>query len=217
MRRFLLLLSAVCLVFATGSTAAAQNVDVVGGSTSVFLDTSLLASAAGLDLSSVSSDVGPGNLGKGSVSFNINARDEMVLPTTFSYTPGSLAPFTGTIEHTGSVFFNNDTVEVGNFTIGFDENRVMGDNSGFFVESTTGVSAILFDVGNVTTLNAASNALTIEASLLVSPEFASFLGDSGLTGADVGDAAVKAVSVPEPSAAMGLALACGLFFSRRRS
>lgn len=204
------------LVLTTGTFTSAQDADVIGGATSVLLDVDLLSAAAGLDLSSVSSDVIDGNLGTGSVAFDINPRDAASLPTTFSYTPGSLAPFSGAIEHTGSVFFNNDTVEVGNFTIGFDENRVGGDNSGFFVESTTGVEAILFDVGNVTNLLAANDSLLIEASLLVSPEFAGFLGDTGLTGADVGDAAVKAAAVPEPSALIAVAATSLICIRRRR-
>ena len=213
MKKISLLMAALTLVMST--TLSAQNADVIAGETSVLLDVDLLSSAAGLDLSSVSSDVGKGNLGTGSVAFDINPRDAASLPTTFSYTPGALAPFSGAIEHTGSVFFNNDTVEVGNFTIGFDADRVTNVNSGFFVESTTGVSAILFDVGNVTGLSATSQALGIEASLLVSPEFAGFLGDTGLTGADVGDAAVKAISVPEPCSGLIVA-AAGLTYLRRR-
>ena len=57
-----------------------------------------------------------------------------------------------------------DTVEVGNFTIGFDANRVGGNISGFFVESTTGVEAILFDVGLITELDPQSDSLTIAGS-----------------------------------------------------
>lgn len=195
---------ALSLVLVFGSFVCAQNIDVVGGQTSVLLDTDLLSTAAGLDLSSVSPDVGMGNLGDASVAFDINPRDAASLPTTFSYTAADFAPFAGSIEHTGSVFFNADAVEVGNFSIGFDELRAVGDNSGFFVESTTGVAAILFDVGFVTELTATGSELAIEGSLLVSPEFAGFLGDTGLTGADVGDARVEAIGVPEPGSLLGL-------------
>ena len=212
-----IMLLALGLMLTVGTISSAQNADVVGGATSVLLDVDLLSTAAGLDLSGVSNDVIDGNLGNGSVAFDINPRDAASLPTSFSYTPGTLAPFSGTIEHTGSVFFNDDSVEVGNFTIGFDENRVAGDNSGFFVESTTGVAAILFDIGNITNLSAANDSLFIEASLLVSPEFAGFLGDAGLTGADVGDAAVKAVAVPEPSALIAIAATSMFCIRRRRS
>ena len=164
----------------------------------MLLDTNTL-STVGLDLSGVSPDViVPGNLGGDSVAFNINPRNGN-LATTFTYTPGTLAPFSGTIEHSGSVFFNNDTVEVGDFTIGFDANRITTEFSGFFVESTAGIPAILFDVENPSGLIATTDTLEISANLLVSPEFAAFLGDPNLAGVDVGDALVQANAVPEPS------------------
>jgi hypothetical protein len=192
MKREYIVLLAVLVICSPNIYAAPSNVS--GGQTSVLLDTETLASV-GLNLSGVSSDViTPGEL-TGSVAFGINSRNAPTLPTTFSYTPSSLAPFSGTIEHTGSVFFNNDSVEVGNFTIGYDAGRV---GSGFYVESTTGVAAILFDVGSPS-VNAGPSALIIDADLLVSPEFAGYLGNTGLTGADVGDARVNAV-VPAPGA-----------------
>ena len=118
--------------------------------------------------------------------------------------------FAGTIEHTGSVFFNSDAVEVGNFTIGFDAARagtLGGNASGFYVESTAGIAAILFDVASPSTLVPGATDLTIEADLLVSPEFGTFLFDNALSmanlqGADVGDAKVRAVGavIPAPEA-----------------
>lgn len=207
------------IVALTAGTAFAQT-DVTGGQTSVLLDTATLSAAASLDLSGVSSDViAPGNLGAGSVAFGINARDAASLPTTFSYDSSDfLGTFGGTIEHTGSVFFNSDTVEVGNFTIGFDAARVGDNRSGFFVESTTGIAAILFDVAAPSQLDATDSSLTIAADLLVSAEFAGFLTANGLassdlTGADVGDALVQAVPAPGGVAMLGLA---GLAAARRR-
>lgn len=205
------------LALAAGS-AQAQEFQVTGGQTNVLLDVATLSSAASLNLSSVSSDViAPGDLGEGSVAFGINATDASSLPTTFAYDSG-LAAFAGTIEHTGSVFFNDNTVEVGNFTIGFDAGRVGDNRSGFFVESTTGIAAILFDVEAPSAVIADSSQLSIEANLLVSSEFASFLFSNGLassdlTGADVGDALVSAVPAPGSVALLG---ACGLLASRRR-
>ena len=206
---------------ALSAAASAQTFDVIGGQTSVLLDTGTLSSAASLDLSGVSAGViAPGSLGPDSVAFGINPRDAASLPTTFSYTEG-LGSFSGSIEHTGSVFFNMDTVEVGNFTIGFDAGRVGGDRSGFFVESTTGISAILFDVASPSRLDATGDGLTIGADLLVSSEFAMFLRDAGLasadlTGADVGDALVEGV-VPAPATAVLLAAAgMGAALRRRR-
>lgn len=209
---------------AAGSIASAGLVEINSGQTSVLLDTATLSSAAGLDLSSVSSEViAPGSLGPDSVAFGINARDAASLPTTFAYDPSDfLNTFSGTIEHTGSVFFNSDAVEVGNFTIGFDAARagtLGGLASGFFVESTTGIAATLFDIENPSTLTPTAADLTIEANLLVSPEFATFLQDQGLastdlSGADVGDALVEAI-VPAPGTAMVAGLG-GLAFATRR-
>lgn len=205
------------VVSLSAGMASAQEFSVTGGQTNVLLDTATLSAAASLDLSSVSADVLAGELGAGSVAFGINPTDAMMLPTTFAYDTG-LAAFSGTIEHTGSVFFNDDTVEVGNFTIGFDAGRVGDARSGFFVESTTGIAAILFDIESPSSVIADSSQLSITANLLVSSEFASFLSSNGLassdlTGADVGDALVSAV--PTPGSAMILA-AAGLAASRRR-
>ena len=206
------------------ATAQAAVVEVTGGQTSVALDTATLSSAASLDLSSVSGDViAPGEI-PNSVAFGINARDAAApaLQTTFTYDSNDfLGTFSGTIEHTGSVFFNSDTVEVGNFTIGFDGGRagsLGGLASGFFVESTVGIPAILFDIENPSNLAATASSLVIDANLLVSPEFGQFLVDQGLAstnlqGADVGDARVSAV--PEPASLVLLALG-GLTVARRR-
>ncbi len=206
--------TATAAVLATAGVVSAQSFDVIGGQTSVLLDTATLSAAAGLDLSGVAgATIAPGELGPDSVAFPINARDARLTPTTFSYDAG-LTAFSGAIEHEGSVLFNNGTVEVGNFTIGFDPNRVGGSNSGFFVESTTGVAAILFDVENPSAVVADASGLQITANLLVSPEFAGFLGDTALTGADVGDAFVNA-AIPAPGAAAVLGVA-GLAAMRRR-
>ncbi len=215
----LLLLSSVCfmsLCALEGLMARADEVNVIGGQTSVLLNTDLLSSV-GLTLSGVSSDViVPGNLGPTSVAFNINPRDA-VNPTTFSYTVGSFAPFSGTIEHTGSVFFNDNMLTVGDFSIAYDMDRVAGDNSGFFVESTIGLSAILFDLANVSTLTAGASSLVVGGDLVVSPELAGVLGDNNLTGVDVGDALVEAKSIPEPGSLAVLAISSLVLVRRKRT
>ena len=209
------------LAAATCVAGNAAAVDVTGGLTSVALDFDTLAAAASLELSSVSGDVvAPGEL-PDSVAFGINSRTAAapLLQTTFSYDPADfLGTFGGTIEHAGSVFFNSDTVQVGNFTIGFDGTRALGDASGFFVASTVGISAILFDVGAPSTLVATNSSLLIGADLLVSAEFAAFLQNGGLastdlTGAVVGSALVNAVPAPGAVAIGGIAL---LGTTRRR-
>lgn len=198
------------------AVAGAQGVAVTGGQTSVALDFVTLETAAGLVFFGASDDViAPGSL-PDSVAFSINARDasDPLLATTFEYDASDfLGTFSGTIEHAGSILFNDGDVEVGNFTIGFDGDRAVGDASGFFVASTVGVEAILFDVATPSVLDATASGLTIEGGLLVSAEFASFLGDEALTGASVGAARVEAV--PAPGAVAGLGLV-GLLAARRR-
>ncbi len=223
--RFLTAVAAAATVGLTAGTVSAASVTVNGGATSVALDTDTLSSAASLDLSSVSNDViSPGAI-PGSVAFAINAPDAPSLPTTFMYDPADfLGSFSGSIEHQGSVFFNSDTVEVGDFTIGFDANRagtLNGLASGFFVASNVGIQAILFDIENPSTLNAASESLQIGANLLVSPEFAGFLTSNSLasvdlSGADVGDAQVNATAIPTPTAAAGILVGLGLMALRRQ-
>ena len=220
---------ASCLLLGAGvfsvSTAHAIPADVVGGQTSVLLDAELLESAAGLTISGVSSDViVPGNLGTDSVAFGINSRSATapLLPTTFTYDSDAFAPFSGTIEHLGSVFFNDGAIEVGNFTIGFDDTRVPSGVSGFFVESTVGLTGILFDIAP-TDVSPAASSLEIAANLLVSAEFADILENTALTGADVGDALVQAsaqadAGVPLPTTLALFALGLiGMGYQQRRA
>lgn len=211
----------VCALVAGGAQAAV--VDVVGGQTNVLLDTALLSSAANLNVSSVSGDViAPGNLGPDSVAFAINLRTAATLPTTFSYdTTDFLGTFSGRIEHAGSVRFNSDTVDVGDFTIAFDAARagtLGGLASGFYVQDNVSLGAILFDIENPSSLSATATELEIGANLLVSPEFGTFLLDNGfsstnLQGADVGDALVQGIT-PEPTS-LALVGLLGLLTRRR--
>ncbi len=202
-------------------SSQASAVNVVSGQTNVLLDTPLLASV-GLSLSGVGGPViAPGNLGADSVAFPINGRDAAAptLPTTFSFTAGTLAPFSGTIEHTGTVLFNGGALEVGNFTIGFDAGRAGAATSGFFVaDNVTFAGVPLFDVGIPSALTATGTWLTVAANLLVSSELAGVLGNAGLTGVDVGDALVEAAAVPEPgtlSLVLAGLLLGGIAVSRR--
>lgn len=190
---------------------------VTGGQTSVLLDTNTLSAAASLDLSSVSAGViAPGDLGANSVAFGINSTTAPIFPTTFAYDAG-LSSFSGSNEHTGSVFFNGDTVGVRNFSIAYDAGRVGDSRSGFYVESTIGITEIRFDIENPSSVIAEISMLSIQANLLVSNEFATFLSDNGLAstdlaGADVGDALVNATPTPGSASILG---AFGIIAARR--
>ena len=221
----------------TSLTSQAATTFLTDGTTSVDLDTDLLSNAAGLTLSTAMPTATPsaGFL----AGFDINARSGGSLNTTFAFDDTNVAPFSGTIEHTGTVTFNEGLateVTVGNFRIGYDDNRVSAANSGFFVESTTGLGAILFDIGvlnpvptstslTVTGSGSGLDAVTGGANLYVSPELAGVLNDDNfagagtdLTGADVGSARIDGIAVvPEPSSALlGLAGLAGLALRRRR-
>jgi hypothetical protein len=189
MRKLLKWTGALALALSTHANAAL----VTGGQTSVALDLQLLESV-GLTLTGVTGPVIiPGEL-MGSVAFPINARDAAApaLATTFEFTPGTVAPFSGTIEHSGGVIFNETATDpgitVGNFTIGFN-----GTN--------------FFDIANLVILAATDSLLRATGDLLVSTQLAGVLGNANLAGVDVGDALVNAV--PEPGA-LALILVAGL-------
>ncbi len=222
MRTTLLIGTAAGLTLAAGAHAATFG--VIGGQTSVALDLDTLESAANLSLSGTSPEViNPGTLA-GSVAFPINARTDTP-PTTATFDDTDfLGTYAGVIEHVGTLTFDipGGSVDVGDFTIGFDAARagtLGGAASGFFVTSTAGVMAPLFDIGAPSTLVASSTELTIGADVLVSPEFGQFLVDNGLSsanlaGATVGEALVEG-NVPTPGVAALGALA-GLGALRRR-
>lgn len=206
--RFLLSLATLCMLAVSQSYA--QSVPVTGGMTSIQLNTQLLGQL-GLTIGDVSDEViVPGSL-PNSVGLPINARNAAspALPTTFIYTAGTLAPFSGVLEHTGSIFFasGDDLTETGNFEIAYDAGRVGGARSGFFVRSTVGLEGILFDIANPTLLQPLANSLTVQAPLLFSPELATVLEAPTISGLEIGQARIEAV--PEPASA-GLVLAGSL-------
>jgi len=214
------------LIAGASTTGAVGQIQVTGGQTSVLLNLDALEAAAGLTLTGASAEViFPGELGMGSVAFPIAPRDGVAQPTTFDYAPG-LTSFGGTIEHFGTIEFNqpmgdtdpSDDVTVGNFRIGFDGDRATDGRSGFFVQDTFSLGAILFDVAAPSELVAQPGELTVRADLLVSPEFGAALvqlgfADMDLTGVVIGEALVQAV--PTPGVASLAALA-GLLAARRR-
>jgi hypothetical protein len=178
-----------------------NQVDLVqDGTTSVALDTSLLESAAGLTLSGSENTVAPVNE-KFAVGFDISDTSDFLFSNADGFTPVA-----GEIEHTGTITFNTSAghITIGDFSIGFDADRKTEDASGFFIENTVeGVlpdGTVLFDVGNPESLKAGEGTLNIgTADLLVAPEIADTLVETGLaasdlTGADVGDASIEGVT-----------------------
>jgi hypothetical protein len=180
---------------------SARNSVVRDGTTSVTLDTKTLKDAAGLTVTGVNGTADPAS-GFG-VGFDINRKGRF----TFSESDG-FAPRSGTIEHTGTVGLKNDilgNVTVGDFSIGFDAARKTDKASGFFVRDTRDTKAILFDVSNPSSLSTAGNTFQVgKADLLVSGEFSSLLNSKGvtsanLTGADVGDVSIDAITRSLPT------------------
>ncbi len=175
------------------------NSKVNSGVTSVALDTELLKSAAGLTLDSTNNTVAPAS-DKYAVGFSIKHDSNLTYNRQNGFTPVG-----GTIEHSGTVTFKTDSlgpVTVGDFSVGYDGDRKSDKASGFYVKDIAGTGAILFDVGNPDSLTANRRQLNVgRADLLVSPEFDTFLNQKGLakssiTGADVGDVQIDAMSRP---------------------
>lgn len=208
--------TAIALIVAGSATTAASAglVQTVGGQTNVLLDVALLQAAANLTLTGVSDGViTPGNLGAGSVAFVITPPTSAELPSSFQYdTKDFFGTFSGSINHRGSITFNN-AVTVGNFEILFDD--------GFKVADRVGGLGVLFDVA-ITGANPTADTFAATGDLLVSSNFAALLlqlglATSNLTGADVGDASIQgfntAIPTPGAVAVLGLAAICG---ARRR-
>ena len=208
-------LVAVAIAASATGAASAGLVYTVGGQTNVLLDLDLLSSAANLDLTGVSDGViVPGNLGPDSVAFAITGPDAADHATTFNYDSDDFfGTFNGTIDHRGTVTFN-DSIAVGNFEIAYVDDT-------FVVIDTFGGLGRLFDVA-ITGATPGLHTLEVTGDLLVSASFAQALLDLGLatsdlTGADVGDAFIQGYnsSVPAPGALALLGLA-GLGSRRRR-
>lgn len=218
MRTFGKTLAAIVMMALLPLAGQAMAVQVEGGQTSVLFGNGALASL-GLEITSVTPNV-TGDLGPNSVAFGINPRNAIgdALSTSFIYDSPSFAPFSGAIEHSGRVQFN-DSIEVGDFTIRAAEGRPDG-TSGFVVESTFGLSAILFDIADPI-IEAFDNSLVIAANILVSPELANALEAPSAAGVDAGMALVVAQSttvIPVPAAAWLFASALGgLAWVRRRT
>ncbi|MBF2073888.1 MAG: alkaline phosphatase [Synechococcales cyanobacterium C42_A2020_086] len=177
---------------------------VDSGVTSVFLDLPLLESAAGLTFVGAESEAEPFS-DQFQVGFGITDA------TDFQFSLPPFTPIGGSIEHSGTVTFNLGAaatpITIGNFSIGFDPERVSETTSGFFVADTldTNPLEIVFDLGAPGSVTVEDDQLVISnADLLLAPELAGALQLPDLAGADVGDAridaAVSSDDTPEPPA-----------------
>jgi hypothetical protein len=191
--------------------AKAATFELASGVTSVFLDLPTLESV-GLTLTGADNIVPPV-----SDAFLVGFPITPATDFKFSLKDGVFAPVGGTIEHTGSVTFNN-ALTLGNFSIGFDPSRVSAIASGFFVRDTITLGAILFDVAAPSSLSFDEKTLKLDlvADLLVSKELATVLGDVQLAGAEIGAASINGEAVPEPATIMGAIAAGSLMAAVRR-
>ncbi|MGK7892387.1 MAG: hypothetical protein AB4372_01720 [Xenococcus sp. (in: cyanobacteria)] len=160
------------------------------GITSVFLDLALLEEATGITLVSVNSEAEP-------FSEDFQVGFAITEDTDFSFelvlVPPFLTPLGGTIEHSGTITLalGEAQVTVGDFSIGFDPNRVSETASGLFVADTLTDHLsleILFDLSNPSSVAIANDQLAISGfDLLLAPELATALTQTDLAGVDVGD------------------------------
>jgi hypothetical protein len=224
-RAFFLSLICAPLAFAPVVTQAAAMQAITGGQTTVQLTPTAL-SAAGLTISSYSPEVIIPGILMDSIALPINSPSAPVRPTTFTFdqatfpAPGS---FSGEINHSGSIFFNSNTLQVGDFTLAFDAARagtLSGQASGFYAKSNAGITGILFDL-TVPTVVTEPGGVKATSDLLISPEFGQELVNMNITnfnlrGFTVGLIRVQG-NVPEPAGvALALSALTSVGIGRRR-
>ncbi|MHC5762479.1 hypothetical protein [Nostoc sp.] len=194
----------------------AATFKVISGVTSIDRDHEDILSSIGLNLTGTNNTVAPipSNY---LVGFNIDPA------TNFTFSDeGGFTPLSGTIEHTGTVTFNKQ-ITVGDFSIGFAPGRTVTGASGFVLRDTFSLNTILFDLSITKPVAFDGQNLTIpDVKLLISPEFASILQNSDLTGLFAGTARIDAqvAAVPEPDSvlailAAGAALLATRFYTRK--
>ncbi len=194
----------------------AATFKVISGVTSIDRDHEDILKSIGLTLTGTNNTVAPipSNY---LVGFNIDSA------TNFTFSDeGGFTPLSGTIEHTGTVTFNKQ-VTVGDFSIGFAPGRIVPDASGLVLRDTFSLNTILFDLSAPGLVAFDGQNLTIpDVKLLISPEFASILGDNDLAGLFAGTARIDAqvVAVPEPDSvlatlAVGAVLLATRFYAQK--
>ncbi|MEL4896708.1 hypothetical protein [Crocosphaera sp. Alani8] len=170
----------VILTIDDGGAGAGVVFNLEGGTTSIYIDTDLLEEATGLTIPEIVSEGTPadrpGFLPPFQVGFPI------VEATDFSFAPVPFTPLGGTIEHEGTLTLtlgNLGQIPVGDFSIGFDPDRVSDINSGFFVADTLEDPLnleILFDLGIPQNAVVSGSEVDLgDFDLLLAPELAGAL------------------------------------------
>ncbi|QIR36806.1 PEP-CTERM sorting domain-containing protein [Tolypothrix sp. PCC 7910] len=177
--------------------AEAATFQVQSGVTSVYHDLNFLSSI-GLNLTGTNNTVEP-------ITSNFLVGFDILPDTNFTFSDvGGFTPLAGTIKHSGTVTFNNQ-ITVGNFVIDFESTRSVNNTSGLVLRDTVSLNTVLFDLSIPEPVAFDSKNLTIaNVKLLISPEFASILGNPNLTGVLGGTARIDAqvvpvAAVPEPA------------------
>ncbi|BAY23366.1 hypothetical protein NIES2100_31310 [Calothrix sp. NIES-2100] len=177
--------------------AEAAIFQVESGVTSIYHDLSFLSSI-GLNLTGSNNTVEP-------VNSNFIVGFGIIPDTNFTFSDvNGFTPISGTIKHVGTVTFNNQ-ITIGNFFIDYDPTRTINNGSGLVLKDTVSLNTVLFDLSIPETVALDSKDLTIaNVKLLISPEFASVLGNPNLTGVLGGTARIDAkvvsvAAVPEPT------------------
>jgi hypothetical protein len=201
---------------------------VTGGTTSVALDTDLVASVAGLTLVDVTNTVAP-------YSMNYDVGFAATGATNFTFA-SDLSLLAGSIEHLGTLSFSDvDAVlhTMGNFSLRHDAARESALLSGMYLVDTYGSLGTVFDLGVFGAPWVSGSAMTAgPATLYIAPEFGSVLLENEFTarnpaGVAVGSAVfsgrVRSVASVPDAASTGVtglaifALAITACFRRRSS
>jgi len=151
----------------------------------------------------------------------VNLPTRYTQPTTFSFTPGSVAGHTGSIGLGGVTRFDifggfGGSLLYGDYTLQFDASRSFLGGSGWYLKGNIPPAAAAFDLLNVNIVEA-PGSLSISGDLCVSYEIANFLYSTpGDTLIDVGNFTFTATTVPEPSALALLGLGALLPILKRK-
>ncbi|MDF5735069.1 MULTISPECIES: hypothetical protein [unclassified Nostoc] len=191
----------------------AATFKVISGVTSIDRDHEEILSSIGLILTGTNNTVAPipSNY---LVGFNIDSA------TNFTFSDeGGFTPLSGTIEDTGTVTFNKE-ITVGDFSIGLAPGRTVTGASGLVLRDTVSLNTILFDLSPQGLVAFDGQTLTIpDVKLLISPEFASILGEPNLSGLFAGTARIDAqvAAVPEPDSVLATLVAGAALLATRFS